>query len=127
MKDPRSLCEPLISKDPEVIYASILSSTGEEVASASKPSAKLLIPSSEELSSHFRAIASIINAYRTSKSALSGAERLFGKFKYMVVTFGNLKVMVILDDPNQIMVALVVMKEADSKKITFQSSQILSG
>ncbi len=127
IKDPRRVCEALLSKDPEIIYASILSSTGEEISSAAKPSASVMIPSNEELTSHFRAISSIINAYRTSSSALSGAERMFGKFKDMVVTFGNLKVMIMLDDPNQVVIALVTLKDADSKKITFQSSKVISG
>jgi hypothetical protein len=126
IKDPQKVCEALLSKDPEIIYASILSSAGEEISSAAKPSARVMIPSSEELTGHFRAISSIITSYRTTQSALSGAERMFGKFKDMVVTFGNFKVIVILDDPEQVVIALVTMKDADSKRITFQSSKIIS-
>jgi hypothetical protein len=125
IKDPRATCQSLLSIDPAVIYASILSPTGEEIASASKPSASVLIPSSGELNDHFKAISRILTAYRTEKSALSGAERMFGKFKEMSVSFANLKVMVMLNDPEQVVLALVTLKYADSKKITFQSSKIV--
>jgi hypothetical protein len=115
----------LLSIDPAIIYGSILSSTDEEVSSAAKPSATLMLPSRDELTSHFRAISSIVNTYRTSKSALQEGERLFGDFKNIVVTFGKLKVIVILNDPEHVMLALATLKDADEKKITFQSSRIM--
>ena len=127
MKDQSNVCQTLLSINPAVIYASILSMTGEEIGSASKPSLDVLIPSNSELKNHFRAISSILTAYRNEKSALSGAERMFGKFKDLVVTFANFKVIIILDDIKQQVVALATMKDADSKKITFQSTRIISG
>ena len=127
MKDQSNVCQTLLSINPAVIYASILSMTGEEIGSASKPSLGVLIPSNSELKNHFRAFSSILTAYRNEKSALSGAERMFGKFKDLVVTFANFKVIIILDDIKQQVVALATMKDADSKKITFQSTRIISG
>ena len=125
IKDARRICESLLAINPEIIYVSVLSSSGEEIASAAKPSAAVTLPSRDELTSHFRAISSIVNTYRTSKSALQEGERLFGDFKNIVVTFGKLKVIVILNHPEQVMLALATLKDADEKKITFQSARIM--
>jgi len=124
IKDPQRLCESLLSIDPEIIYASILSSTGEQISAAASPSASVIIPSNDQLTSHFKAISSLIGAYRSSKPALPQAESLFGELKDIVATFGNLKVIIIINHPLQAMIALVTLKDADSKKITFQSSKI---
>lgn len=128
VKDPRGACHSLLSIDPGIIYVSILSLTGEEIGSAAKPSASAMIQSgSGELTEHLRAISSIIAQYRSSRSAMPEAERLFGEFKNIIVTFGNLKVIVMISRLEKVMIALITVKDADEKRITFQSSKIISG
>ncbi len=127
IKDPQRLCESLLSIDPGIIYTCILSSTGEQISSAAKPSAKVIITSNDQLISHFKAVSQLVTAYVNSAPALPQGERLFGELKDIVATFGNLRVILILNQTLQAVVALVTLKEADSKKITFQSSKIIAG
>jgi hypothetical protein len=126
-KDPQHVCESLLSIDPEIIYATILSFTGEKMSSASKPSAGVMIPSNDQLATHFKAISSMMAIYSTSAPQLRQGERLFGELKDIVATFSNLKIIMILNPPQGFMIALVTLKDSDSKKITFQVSKIIEG
>jgi hypothetical protein len=124
--DSKSLCESLLSLDVEVIYSALFSLDGEEISSAAKPSARTMMPSEQELSSHFKSVRRIISAYSSQSEALPKGELAFGELKSIVAIFSNFKVIIILNRSAQIAAALVTMKDADVNKISFQGLKLMS-
>ena len=93
---------------------------------AGKPSASTMMPSDQELSSHFKSVRKIIAAYSSQGEALPKGERVFGELKAIVAIFSNFKVIIVLNRVAQIAAALVTLKDADANKISFQASRIMS-
>jgi hypothetical protein len=123
--DSKRLCESLLSLDVQVIYSAMFSLDGEEISSAAKPSASAMMPSEQELSSHFKSVRRIIAAYSGKSGALPEGERAFGELKSIVAIFSNFKVIIVLNRGAQIAAALVTMKDADVNKISFQASRLM--
>ena len=124
--EQKRICETLLSIDPGIIYTCILSMDGEEISNAAKPSAKVMMPSEEELSRHFKSISRVLSIYSSQKEALPEGERHFGKLKQIVAIFSNYKVLVVLSSSKQVMAALIALKDADSHRISFQVSRVIS-
>jgi hypothetical protein len=126
MADQRKICETLLSLDKLIIHTAILSLDGEEIAVSSSPSAKDMLPSEENLARHFKSISKVLSLYSSQKEALAEGEQAFGELKQIIAVFKNYQVMIILSKSRHIMVALVALKDADSHKISFQVSRVLS-
>jgi hypothetical protein len=124
--EQKKICESLLSIDREVIYTAILSLDGVEIATASRRSASTMMPSSEELSRHFKSISKVISFYASQKEALEEGERAFGELKQIIAIFKNYQVLIVLSRSRQIMAALIALKDANSHTISFQVSRILS-
>ena len=112
------LCQDILESDGTIIFASIGSFSGFEIASASKASKALLMGDDSRLREKYvSTVALVVNYYKQ-------AEHLFGKATRIVVTFEkNLRVIVIPLFSKEIFVVVVATREMEEKTLSFQISK----
>ena len=113
------LCDYILGMDSSILFASVCSMGGDEIASASKPSVHLMIGSSPQMKGNYSAVANaIVNLFRQG-------EPLLGELTDIVASYKALKVMIFnLGLTYNAMVVLVATKDLDSKNAAFRISRV---
>ncbi|MDA4129566.1 MAG: hypothetical protein OK457_02235 [Thaumarchaeota archaeon] len=115
----KRLCEHILGLDSEILFTSIISRDGDEIASASKPSVPLLIGMAPQLRETYTAAANTI------VGLFKRAELLLGELAFIVGSYKALNVVIVnLGEKNNAMAVLVTTKDLDSKNVTYQISRV---
>jgi hypothetical protein len=113
------LCNSIINLDPSIIVASIGSSSGEELASANRPSMSVLIGSDPNLRKNYASvIASQIDSFKVG-------EHLLGQVNRIVTTFEKTKVIVVPHLSDEVFVAVITTRDSESNKIAFEILKLI--
>lgn len=114
------LCQDILELDGEIIFASIGSPTGGEVASAAKPSTSLLIETNRELKKKYSGmIARIIGDFKEAESTL-------GKLRVLSASFDkNLRLLIIPEPSEDVFINVITTRDAEEKFITFRVAKLL--
>jgi len=111
------LCQEIIALDGSIIFVSIGSLSGLELASARKPSAALLVGDDPKLRSRYSSLAAgVIIAFKQGENVLGAVNRI-------VTTFENLKLIVIPYFAKEAFVVMLTTRDSESNKIAFQVSK----
>jgi hypothetical protein len=119
IKDPKRLCESILAIDNQIISAALVSFAGIEIANAIRPSAPLFMPNFGELAKK-QAVPLI-----SGVEAFSKGQEVLGELEEIVVIFKRLKALIAVSRPDQMVIAVITMKEAEDKRIAFQISKLL--
>ncbi|HXQ93471.1 MAG TPA: hypothetical protein VN739_10740 [Nitrososphaerales archaeon] len=111
------LCQEIIALDGSIIFVSIGSLSGLELASARKPSAALLVGDDPKLRSRYSSLAAgVIIAFKQGENVLGAVNRI-------VTTFENFKLIVIPYFVKEAFVVVLTTRDSESNKIAFQVSK----
>jgi hypothetical protein len=113
------LCEHILGLDSSILFASIITITGEEIASASKPSVPLMIGMAPKLRETYTEGANaIVDLFKK-------AEPLLGELGSIVASYKAVKVMIVNLGPKvNALAILVTTKDLDTENVTYQISRV---
>ena len=112
-------CQAIIQIDPTILFASVCTLSGKEIASQKQPSANLYLGSNHTHSNSYTEFVSVVC------EAFGGPESLFGEVDRIVGTFRNLRVMIIPNRRMEIAVMILMLKEAEVKRMAFGIARIV--
>jgi hypothetical protein len=114
------LCQNILLLDSEIIFSSIGSLSGQEMASATKPSAELLIGQDHSLRRKYVSLVSLVlDTFRRG-------ERLTGEVTMVTATFHkNLRVIILPNFANEIFTLVIATKELNPKVLAFQVTELI--
>jgi hypothetical protein len=113
------LCEHILGLDSSILFASICNMSGDEIASAAKPSVPLMVGSLPQMRETYIAGANaVVNVFKQGQP-------LFGELTDVVASYKNMKVLIVnLGDQNNAVAVLVATKDLDSKNATYRISKV---
>jgi hypothetical protein len=113
------LCQHILGLDSAILFVGICSVAGEEISSASKPSASLMIGMAPKLRDTYSAgVSSVTNSFKQG-------EPLLGELLEITASYKKLKIMIIyLGEATNAVAVLATTKELDSKNVTFQVTRV---
>ena len=113
------LCQHILGLDSGILYAGICSVAGEDIASAFKPSASLIIGTAPKLTKAYReGVNAVVNSFKQ-------VEPFLGELLEITASYKKLKIMIIhLGEKTNVVAVLVTTKELDSGNVTFQVSKV---
>lgn len=113
-------CNELIKLDSSIIFGSIGSLSGFEIASAESPSFLTLVGRNPRLKQKYSAVIA------TVLSSLKQAEELFGSASMVMANFQkNLRIVIIPIVQKDVFVFLITTRESEPKVLAFQVSKLL--
>ena len=113
------LCEHILGLDSSILFASIITTSGEEITSASKPSVPVMIGLAPDMRATYTEGANAI------VEVFKKAEPLLGELGSIVASYKALKVMIInLGEKINALAILVSTKDLDSENVTYQISRV---
>ena len=114
------MCQDIVELDSTIIFASLGSLSGQELARHTRPSKDLLIGDDKELGRKCCSIVAVI------LNSCSEAEVLFGKCMRLVENFErNLKIIVVPIHSKKAFLLIVSTRDSDEKGTVFRASKIL--
>ena len=114
------ICAEILKLDNTIIFASIGSMAGIELASAESPSMTVLVGRNPQIKQKYcSSVATVVNAIKLSQD-------LLGKATTIVSTYvKNLRLMVIPIYSQDMFVFLITNREAESRTLAFQVMKLL--
>jgi hypothetical protein len=118
--DAPILCKRILEIDRSIIFSSVCTLSGEELAYAVEPSVGLLVGGNEQMKQQYgRNIAMMLDT-------LSIGEKTLGDLSSVVTTYRNVKLVIIPERQFGIAVVLVTTRDAVSNHDIFQVSKAVS-